>query len=146
MESAHSASAPQGAARKLLASIAVLLAFLAVTSADVLSLDPDPPRECEPLTVRWAVEPPAVVIVFDRSELATPPQMLFRKIVNARTGSLEWVVNAAGGASIEISLSMDSLGREIGMRAERQVQPAVSPCFAVRNALSVMYVLLCLLT
>ena len=129
---------PPDAAWKSLTGIAILLSFPAVTSGDVqsLSFDPDPPRECEPLTFQWVAEPPATVVVFGRSGLALSPPKLFQAVVTARTGSLEWMVNATGGTPVGIALSMDMSGVGVGIQTDRTILSATSPCSSpVRDSL-----------
>ena len=108
----------------------ILLSLLAVACAGLqdFSLNPDPLTECETLTVQWQGDGPAAIAIVEQGQ--HPAQTLLQATLTAPTRSLEWVINATGGAQLGIAVSaqVQSVGIEMDLR--RVVEPGTPTCFS----------------
>ena len=123
---------------KSLAGTAIFLLIPARTLADDFmnfSLSPNPPRECETLTIQWDdTESLLCVQIFGRQTLSMGIgriSTLFHTVVSAPTQSAEWLVSATSGDPVFVQVfgegpSWDSPFE--GGGTQLQVLPGASAC------------------
>ncbi|KAM5545345.1 hypothetical protein V8D89_000958 [Ganoderma adspersum] len=85
------------------------------------SLDPDPLTECEMLAVQWQGDGPAAIAIVEQGR--HPAQTLLQATLTAPTRSLEWAINATGGAQLDIAVSVQVQRVGIEMDLRRVVEP-----------------------
>ena len=95
--------------------VAGVLLFLSCPAATytqtailTLSLNPNPPRQCETLTIQWGEtdldSPLSVYLIGVSGRLVIGGPTLFQTVVNVPTRSTEWLVNANNSASVLVEV------------------------------------------
>lgn len=121
------------------ASALILLSYPAAIYANLInlnrvSLNPNPPRQCETLTIQWGGDEagpgPFTINVFGESTIGLhPAQTLFQTVINIPTQSAEWPVSPASGAPVVVQvLGQGSSGLQLQGMAGFQVLSGESHC------------------
>ena len=105
MKSSCSISVFQSIVWNLFTVVLVLPSFVTYARGDAsLSLDPNPPKACEVLTVIWSNEESAVVNVAVIEEGDQSATTLFEITVDTPTQPVEWAVGPSAGISLQIAV------------------------------------------